>query len=74
MYYSKYWGVEEQLIKDSVGNFDVTKPNNIPYIYEILATCDYEKAVYKAPGGQLGQVIEFSNDLQIFIHKLKDKY
>ena len=74
MDYSKYWGVEEQLIKDSVGNFDVTKPNNIPYIYEILATCDYEKAVYKAPGGQLGQVIEFSNDLQIFIHKLKDKY
>ncbi|MDO5708454.1 MAG: HsdR family type I site-specific deoxyribonuclease [Andreesenia angusta] len=72
--YAEEWGADYSLICESVDNYSLTKPDNIPYVEEIFDSLDLEKAKNKSGSSILEHNMNFNENYAPWLKKIKNKY
>lgn len=68
------WGIDKDLLFNSINSYNVSDPTIIPYIEEITKSLDYDKAVDKSAGNPLRHNMNLSRILPEILKELKVKY
>lgn len=68
------WGIDNELLCESFSRYTVSKAETIPYIEEITASLDFDKAKDQSAGNQLMHHIKLSEELPKWMNGLKNKY
>lgn len=70
---AKKWGLDAELLSMSVQSYDITEPDKIPYMEELIKSLNYENALDKAPN-ILVHNMELRQNLPKEIREIKNKY
>lgn len=68
------WGIDSELLKKSLNEYDVKKPDEIPFRDEIAKTIDPNKATNKFSGSKLKLNMELSKVLPNWMQEMKLKF
>ncbi len=72
--YAENWGINADILEESMAAYSVTEPDNIPRIEEITASVDFGKAKNKAVEDQLELIMALTETLPIWMKEMKQKY
>lgn len=68
------WGIDNEWLLKSVNAFNTSQSSVIPYVDELTASVDYEKAIDKSAGNRLKHVMTLTRELPKIIADIKQKY
>ncbi|MFA5575776.1 MAG: HsdR family type I site-specific deoxyribonuclease [Tissierellaceae bacterium] len=73
--FAKTWGVDGKILSKSLEQFEPSKKDVIPYIDELQASIDYDKAENKEAGNQLAHMMYLINEeIPEYFLEMKEKY
>lgn len=73
--FAKTWGIDSKILARSLKQFDPVIKGPLPYIEEIQASIDFDKAENQEAGGQLPHMIALVNEvLPAWFIEVKGKY
>lgn len=68
------WGIDSELLKKSLSEYNVKKPDEIPFRDEIAKTIDPDKAINEFSGSKLKLNMELSKVLPNWMQEMKLKF
>ncbi|MGO1370196.1 type I restriction endonuclease subunit R [Senegalia sp. (in: firmicutes)] len=73
--FSQEWGIDQSLLSKSVDHFSIVEEDSIPYITEISANVDFNKATKQEARSQLEHTMKLLNEaLPQWLIEVKKKY
>lgn len=72
--FASQWGIDSQLLKKSLQEFDIHKPEEIPFYHEITATLNPQEAQNEFAGNKLRLNMGLSKVLPQWMAETKQKY
>ena len=72
--YAQEWGLEEELLCDSVGSYIDSQPDVVPYIDELTKSVDFDKATNQSAGNRLRHIMALTKELPTWIAETRQKY
>lgn len=72
--YAEDWGLDSDLLNDSIDAYSSAQPEYVPNIDELIARLDYEQAKKKAEGGLLTHNMKLMKELPLYVREIKEKF
>lgn len=71
--FAQAWGLDNQLLAESVEAFSISQPDEIPYIDELISSVDFAKTANQSAGNKLRHNMELITSFTC-ISGVKGKY
>jgi len=72
--FAKEWGLDAQLLRESVSSYSDSRPEVVPYIDELTKSIDFDKATNQSAGNRLRHIMTLTKELPAWIAETKQKY
>ncbi|MFR8469815.1 deoxyribonuclease HsdR [Eisenbergiella tayi] len=72
--FAEEWGLEPQLLRESVTSYSYSQPSTVPYIDELIESVVFENAVNKSAGNRLKHIMALTKKLPTWLAETKQRY
>lgn len=72
--FAQEWGLDTQLLRESVASYSYSQPTIVPYIDELTKSVVFEKATNQSAGNRLKHIISLTQELLPWMAKTKQKF
>jgi len=72
--FAREWGLEAELLSESVGSYNDSLPDVVPYIDELAKSVDFDKAANQSAGNRLRHIMALTKELPTWIAETRQKY
>ncbi|WP_312501476.1 type I restriction endonuclease subunit R [Lacrimispora sp.] len=72
--FAKEWGLDVQLLRESIASYSCSQPTVVPYIYELTKGVVFENAANQSAGNRLRHIMALTKKLTVWMAEIKQKY
>lgn len=72
--FAEEWGLDAQLLRESVASYSCSQPTVVPYIDELTKGVVFENAANQSAGNRLRHIMALTKKLTVWMAETKQKY
>jgi type I restriction enzyme R subunit len=72
--FAKEWGLDVQLLRESIASYSYSQPTVVPYIDELTKGVVFENAANQSAGNRLRHIMALTKKLTVWMAETKQKY